>query len=179
MRKHLLIPAVRQPRRHLGPGDLRHLHVQPGPRLLPHVRAGTMPGRAVLCGREGGKDVQEEDGRPREERPQEHEEQALWLGRRKQRACREWEEPRPRPAGRLVWTQALVEPRAAAAVHHPSASRERCVAVAEQPLQCHERAKLCNRHDRPLMAAAAERVAGDGHHRGPDRGECRLHQAVH
>jgi hypothetical protein len=32
-----LTVAGGQPRRHLGPGDLRHLLVQPGSRLLPHV----------------------------------------------------------------------------------------------------------------------------------------------
>lgn len=36
-RQPILTRAVGQPWRHLGPGDLRHLHVQPGPRLLPLV----------------------------------------------------------------------------------------------------------------------------------------------
>ena len=29
--------SVFRPRCDMGPGDLRHLHVQPGPRLLPHL----------------------------------------------------------------------------------------------------------------------------------------------
>jgi hypothetical protein len=32
-----LTAAAGHPRRHLGPGDIRHLLVQPGSRLLPHV----------------------------------------------------------------------------------------------------------------------------------------------
>jgi hypothetical protein len=47
----------------MGSGDLRHVVLQPGPDILPHVRDRGMPGRIVFRGREGSKDVPEKDER--------------------------------------------------------------------------------------------------------------------
>lgn len=65
-------------RSNMGSGDIRHLELQPGPRLLPHIRARGMPGRAVLCGREGGEAVPQEDERQGKERKQIDEGHAVW-----------------------------------------------------------------------------------------------------
>jgi hypothetical protein len=41
-------PLALEPRRRLGPGNLRHVPVQPGPYLLPHLRARGLSGRPVV-----------------------------------------------------------------------------------------------------------------------------------
>ena len=57
----LTIQAVQQ-RSNLGPRDLRHVPIQPGSHILSQFRIGAMYGWSVVCGRKGGKTIQEEDG---------------------------------------------------------------------------------------------------------------------
>ena len=61
-----------EPRRNMGPRDLRLLCLQPRPRLFPLLRAGGLFSWTVLCRRQRGEEIQAEDGRAGEERPQKH-----------------------------------------------------------------------------------------------------------
>lgn len=45
----------------MGPGDLRHVVLQSGPHLLPHLRDRGLLGGVVLRGREGSEDIPKKD----------------------------------------------------------------------------------------------------------------------